>query len=370
MNICFLGGGFCQFGGIERVTSLVANEIAERNLASVHTLSMTDNGKDVYRVSEKVKRGHFFEEEISMKRALFKGALGKTIRYVKQNKVDIIIACGVMYFPLACLAAKLTGAKSVCWEHTSPSSIDEVTGESQIRYLGAKLSNANVLISDAALRHYNGTFRKKNNYLIHNPADPKLFSGVQPYDHRSRRLISVGRLTYQKNYPMLLEVASRVLPQHGDWSWDIYGDGEEYESLQKTIEEKSLTGKVTLKGNVSDLYDRYSQYSAIVMTSRWEGFPMVLIEAAAKGLPMISFDIPTGPNEIITDGVNGYLLPDGDPDKMAQKISVFIENPQLREQMAAASAETAKQFRIDHTVQQWMALFARLCGSKDDQRAV
>jgi len=360
MNICFLGGGFCQFGGIERVTSIIANEIAQRDLAIVHTLSMADNGQNVYPLSTKIKRSYLFEEKCSMKLALCKGALGKTVHYIRKNKLDILIACGVMYFPLACIAAKLTGIKSICWEHTNPSNRNEVTGEREIRFIGAKFSSANVLISEAARNYYNETYRNKNNWLIHNPADAKLYSDHRPYDKNSRRLISVGRLTYQKNYPLLLEVASRILSVHDGWTWDIFGDGREYDLLNQLIAEKGLTGKVALRGTVSDLYDRYPCYSAIIMTSRWEGFPMVLIEAAAKGLPMISFDIPTGPNEIIQDGLNGYLISDGDVDKMVEQIHKFINDPELREKMSFYSRETTRQFSIDNTVQAWIALFDQL----------
>lgn len=360
MNICFLCGGFSQFGGIERVTSIVANALAEKEIHNIYTLSLADNGQKAYVLSEKVNQSHFFTEKCSMKRALLKGILGKTVRYIKENKIDVLIACGVMYFPVACLAAKRTGIQSVCWEHTSPTSKNEIVFEKQSRTLGAKLSSANVLISEAMLHFYQNKYKNGNNCLIHNPADPKLFTDPQPYNPQSRKLITVGRLTYQKNYPMLLEVAQRLLEKTDDWTWDIFGDGREYDELLQSIEEKGLTGKVILQGNVSDLYDRYPQYGGIVMTSRWEGFPMVLIEAAAKGLPMISFDVPTGPNEIIEDGVNGYLIPAGERDQMVEKIRTFLENPDMRKQMSAKSRETSGKFTLENTVCDWIALFEQL----------
>lgn len=360
MNICFLGGGFCQFGGIERVTSIVANALAERNLHTIHTLSLADNGQYAYPLSAKIYRSHLFKEKCSMKRALCKGALGKTIRYIKENNIDILIACGVMYFPIACVAAKRSGIKFVCWEHTSPSSKNEIVLEKQSRLLGAKLSDANVLISEAMLSFYNNKYRKRNNWLIHNPADPKLFSDQKPYNKSSHKLITVGRLTYQKNYPLLLEVAKRVLETNDDWSWDIFGDGREFDLINQSIQEKGLTGKVVLRGNVPDLYDRYPSYSGIIMTSRWEGFPMVLIEAAAKGLPMISFDVPTGPNEIIKNAENGYLIPEGDTDIMVERIQAFIEDPDLREKMSWKARETAGRFTLENTVYAWNKLFEKL----------
>ena len=353
-----------NFGGIERVTTIIANELAEREHVTVYSLSLSHNGPNAYPLSTKINQSFLFEQKCSMKRALCNGALRKTVKYIKKNKIEVLIACGVIYFPLACIAAKLTGIKSVCWEHKSPFSKTEVALEKESRYIGAKLSSVNVLISETAFRYYNETYRSQNNWLIYNPAESNLFLGDSVYDTESCRFISVGRLVYQKNYPLLLDVASRVLSVHQDWTWDIFGDGREYDFLKQRIEEIGLNGRIILKGTVSDLYDRYPSYSAIVMTSRWEGFPMVLIEGAAKGLPMISFDIPTGPNEIILDGVNGYLIREYDADKMAEKIEEFIKHPDLREKMSVKSKETSKRFCVENTVNKWMDLFAQLCDYK------
>lgn len=150
------------------------------------------------------------------------------------------------------------------------------------------------------------------------------------------------------------------MPEYPLWTWDIYGEGELKDSLQKMINENGLSEKIRLMGQVSDLYDRYRDYAFMVMTSRYEGFPMSLIEGAANRLPLISFDIPTGPNEIIVDGVNGYLI-NADSDKdMVVKIRKLIENQEIRESMSKEVYQLTQAFAMERILKQWKILFNKL----------
>jgi glycosyltransferase involved in cell wall biosynthesis len=226
--------------------------------------------------------------------------------------------------------------------------------------LGARFSDKNVLISQEAKSYYESHFRKTRNIVIYNPLDNKLINKEIYYRNNSSALISVGRLTYQKNYHLLIEIAEKVLAKHDGWVWHIYGDGEQREELEALIAEKRLTEKVVLMGNVADLYDRYPSYAGIVMTSRWEGFPMVLIEAAANGLPMISLDIATGPKEIIEDSVNGFLIPEGDINSFISKLDIFMNEPEMREKFSRAASQKVASFRVENIVNQWCKLFLEL----------
>ena len=113
------------------------------------------------------------------------------------------------------------------------------------RKVGAHLSDMNVLIAEEAKSYYEKHFRKKRNVVIYNPADEKLFDKETCYKKESRKLISVGRLTYQKNYHRLLEIADKLLKNNNEWTWHIYGDGEDREELEAIIVEKGLVDKVT-----------------------------------------------------------------------------------------------------------------------------
>lgn len=361
MKLCFLHGGFSIHGGIERVLSVVAPALEERGIAEVYCLALFEaEPLEMYRLPDSLRTDFLFKERVNMRSALMRGGIGRLVRYLKENEIDVIVGCGAIYYPLACIGGRLAGAKVLCWEHTNPGKADEVAFESAGRRLGAMLSHRNVLISKGAYDYYCTHYRKKRNSLVHNPASNELFEEPSDYNRSSLSLISVGRLSYAKNYPLLIDIAEKLLEKHQDWCWDIYGEGGERTALEQKITEKGLQGRVVLKGAVNDLYSRYPQYAAVVMTSRYEGFPMVLIEAAAKGLPMVSFDIETGPSEIIRDGVNGFLIPKGDVDTMIARLETLMEDPELRSRYSAAARKSVESFRLDHVCRQWQELLQDL----------
>lgn len=176
----------------------------------------------------------------------------------------------------------------------------------------------------------------------------------------SKKIVSVGRLTYQKNFEAAIQVASQILIRYPDWTWDVYGQGEDMEKLQATAQECGIYAKMHFCGQVSDLYDRYRNYSLMVMTSRYEGFPMALLEGVGNGLPLVSFDIPTGPNEIIEDGVNGYLIEPFNIDRMVERISRLIENNVLRISMSQASFAKVSEFKEEEITPKWIKMFSEI----------
>ena len=361
MNICFFHAGFSNIGGIERAASILLNELSLDEKYELYSLEYTKiDNKCLYNINENVKRENVFEEQISMATAIMKRHIIAKVRaFIRKNDIDIIVACGALYFPVAVLSAKRTQAKVICWEHTNPHVVGNYKFQKMARRFGLKRSDKNVLITARALAVYE-SIKKGKNTLIYNPVDNALFEKDAAYDADSQKIISVGRLCYAKNYDALIEIAQEVLTAHKDWSWDIYGGGEEFDRLNQKISSSSIADQLTLKGNVLDIYDRYANYSFIVMTSRYEGFPFVLLEASAKALPMVSFDIETGPGEIISNGQNGYLIPEGDKKLFVENLNTLIDNKELRRSMSANSYQTSKRFRIDKISLQWKALFEEM----------
>ncbi len=361
MRLCFLHGGFSIHGGIERVLSIVLPALNEHLAAEVRSLSLCDGEPlAMYALPENVALDSLFSQRVNMRGALRQGGITKLVKYLNKHRIDAVIACGVIYYPLACIAGRLAGVKVICWEHTNPGNKHDVTFESAARKFGAVLSHRNVLITQAACRYYHNNYRKKRNLVIYNPAADELFEDSKKYNQESHTLISVGRLAYPKNYSLLIEIAARILTRENDWCWHIYGEGEERAELEQKIADYGLQGRVVLKGAVDDLYSRYPQYAAIVMTSRYEGFPMVLIEAAAKGLPMISFDIETGPSEIIQDGVNGFLIPENDVNGMVEKLELLMAESEMRAGMSAAAKLSVEPYRVEQICEQWRKLFQEM----------
>lgn len=363
MNIAFLLGGFSNYGGVGRASAILASRLAHEAGCAVTAVCLYRDEKDTgYAVDARVTREYLFDKFLTVKRALLKGAIRKLTAILRKNKADVVVACGTIYYPLALLAARRAGIKCVMWEHTHPSSRDDHFMQDEMRAYAAQRSDANVLIAARAKEIYDARFPHASNILIHNPLDPAAACRREAYGEEHRRILTVGRLSSPKNYPLLIRIAGRILAGHDEWRWDIYGEGELRAELESLIAEAGLSGRVNLMGQCDSVYEVYQNYDFQVMTSRLEGFPMVLIEGAANSLPLVAFDIETGPNEIVFNGRNGFLLPDGDEDGMIAAVRRLMDDRELRLTYSRESAAIAARFSLDEVTKEWMALFRRLKG--------
>lgn len=189
---------------------------------------------------------------------------------------------------------------------------------------------------------------------IYNPL-PFVSDEVSHLDEK--RCIAAGRLESQKNFKDLITAWKTVDARHPDWKLSVYGDGSQKESLLDQIDSMGLKGKVTLEGRTNDVREELLGSSCLVMSSRFEGFPMILLEALATGLPIVSYDCPKGPSEIVTIGANGYLAKVGDTGTLAQGICSVIANEELRKRFGAESKRRSENFSLEKTMEKWDALF-------------
>lgn len=354
MNICFFLGGFHQNGGIGRVTAMLANQMS--NTENYHVIALCYcNPKlpNIYDVSPLIDQQYFLQSYSSMTKQLVFGGIKRLRRFLKEQDIDVLIACGALFYPISVLACRGIKTKCICWEHSNPEGNNDHRGQYWARRFGIKRSDLNVVLTKRALEVFKDNYGAEHTIQIYNPVDPAVFEAAGNYDSKSKRIISVGRLTYQKNFQVAVKVAATVLPQFPEWQWDVYGQGEELEELTKLAGEAGISSQMHFKGQVTDLYQRYKQYSIMVMTSRYEGFPMTLLEGLGNGLPLISFDIPTGPSEIIEDGKNGFLLPEGDIDGMDDKMIRLMNNPNLRLSMSNEAKKKSIMFSITDICSEW-----------------
>lgn len=169
--------------------------------------------------------------------------------------------------------------------------------------------------------------------------------------------IAVGRLDYQKGFDMLIRVWERAHQAHADWQLRIYGEGDQHEALQRQIDQAGLYDVVTLCGRTEDITKAYNSGSIFVLSSRDEAFGLVITEAEACGLPIVTFDCPSAPAELVKDSTNGFIVPLGDEEAMADCICRLIEDASLRKEFGKASVAFAKQFHVDNIAKQWKELF-------------
>ena len=176
-----------------------------------------------------------------------------------------------------------------------------------------------------------------------------------------KQVIFVGRLNEQKGLEYLIETWKRVHQKHKDWILQIYGDGEQRELLLHLISEAKLKDAVVVKHSTRRIMDKYLESSIFLLTSRFEGFGMVLIEAMACGVPVVSFDCPWGPADIIKNGEDGFLVEYLNTTEAAEKVVQLIESPELRMKMSIRARENVQRYSRNTVMKQWIELFYSLC---------
>ena len=149
--------------------------------------------------------------------------------------------------------------------------------------------------------------------------------------------------------------------RYPQWRLDIYGEGDLRQQLQQQIDQASLSEVVTLRGVTTDIVSKYIDASLFLLSSRDEAFGLVITEAEACGLPVVAFDCPSAPHELVRHGQNGFMVPLGDVDDFADKICKLIADEQLRKAFGAASVAVATQFKIEAIQEQWMDLYHKIC---------
>lgn len=345
-------------GGAERVAWNLAEEFSSQY--HVTLISIFDKNKwcgRPYSFPTIVLSNHY----VSLTQFLFPLA-SKLRNYIKSNSIDILIAITAGVVTIADLAAARTSTKVVYAEHSNLENTTYGRKHQLRQYIGAKCSDMVVALTE----------RDKNNFLkkyklaadkicvIPNWYEPETMT-KKPYKTEAKKLISVGRLERVKGYHYLIEVAEQIYLLFPDWKWDIYGDGTLYKEIQSQIKKKHLENFITLKGNVTGLAAIYQEYSIYVMTSQYEGLPMALLEAQTAGLPIVSFDCPTGPAEIVCDGVNGRIVEAYHTKKMAAVLKRLMSESKLRERYAAKAGIDLDRYCKENVRQQWIDLFNKMC---------
>ena len=202
-------------------------------------------------------------------------------------------------------------------------------------------------------------WRKVNNHVFVIPDvvhlnEKDVYSNVD-----AKSAVFVGRLSRQKNIGCLLSIWQLVRQRHPDWQLHVYGEkGDIEEPLWQQLHEEG--NGVTVHSPTTEILNVYQQHAMLLLTSRYEPFGMVLPEAMSCGLPVIAFDCPYGPADIITDDMDGFLVKDWDIMSFADKVCLLMENQDLRQQMGQAAIRSSQRYRSDRIMSVWQELFESL----------
>ncbi len=180
-----------------------------------------------------------------------------------------------------------------------------------------------------------------------------------PADLSAPRVLSAGRLVEQKGFDLLIDAWVAVAPEHTDWTLRICGKGPLKKELRRQVRRLELGDTVELPG-ARVVADEMTEASIFVLSSRFEGFPLVLLEAMSQGMAVVAFDCPTGPGEIVRAGENGILVAAGDVLGLAAGMRTLIEDDALRRRLGAAAVETAKRFSVSSVGPRWVAFLDEL----------
>jgi glycosyltransferase involved in cell wall biosynthesis len=173
-------------------------------------------------------------------------------------------------------------------------------------------------------------------------------------------VLAAGRLTPQKGFDLLVDAFDRVAREEPEWALRIFGTGVQRDELQAMIEERGLSERVLLMGRTEQVGEELSRSSIFALSSRYEGFGMVIVEAMSKGVPVVSFDCPRGPGDIVHDGEDGLLVPNRDVERFASALLRLMRDEPLRRSMGAAAVRTAERYRPEIIGEEWERLLGGL----------
>ena len=364
-------------GGVERVLTLKANYFADHYGYDI-TIILTE-GKDkplFYPLSDKVKVVNLdigFEElwTCSFLKKIFV-YLKKQRLYKKLLKQELLrihpdITISLLRREINFLTSIINGSKKIGELHVNRSNYRNFEpGETNVlKNLFSKLWMNNLVSNLKQLDRFvvlteedHRNWPELNNVVV--IPDPLTFSSSTYSTSTEKRVIAVGRYVYQKGFDLLLRSWALVEKSTSDWILTIVGEGDRspYDSL---IDELNIDRtRCKLLGPTDRIQEEYMSSSFLVMSSRFEGFGMVLVEAMANGLPVISFDCPCGPKDIIQNHIDGLLVENGNVEKLAEAIIWMIQHPEERQKMANNAVENVQRFKIEQIAEQWKLLFEAL----------
>lgn len=353
-RICFFIGNLNQSGGTERVASVIANELHKSGY-KIHMLSLQCGNSHFFELAEGVEIQQLFS---TVGRGILRLPLAiiKLRCYLQRNKIDILIDVESILALYALPAVIGLKTRHVCWEHFNYNVDLGKSSRRLARKLAARFADDVVTLTERDKQLWlANTACKANITAIPNPITIELPAVIN--SHKEKLFLAVGRLTYQKGFDLLLQAWAQVAPLHPDWRLRIVGDGEDKGILEKLCRDFNIEASVEFVPKTNNIAVHYQKAAFFVMSSRFEGLPLVLIEAQAYGLPIISFDCDTGPTEIIKQGETGWLCEKNDGNSlscaMLQALDLSKDN---YKKISNASVNNIKVFSVDKILHKWSVM--------------
>lgn len=340
-------------GGSERVMSLLANTFAQRGY-EVEIICINKH-LVFYPIDDKVKVW-FAEDEVQSTSILKK--MGWMRKHIKQERPDVVIAFMLEVYCVTLASLVGIHIPVISSERVDPHFFGKA--KSLLRWLLLRRTTHLVVQTERIKEFYSPKIQARTT-IIKNPVTEKVF-GLRPVEKQDR-LIAVGRLAYQKNYPMMFRAFAHVHKLYPQYQLVVYGDGPQKKEIRDEITKLGMEGYIVLAGKSEYIIDELNRSRLFVMSSDYEGMSNALLEAVCVGLPVLSTDV-SGARDLISDGRNGFVVSVGDEAAFASALQRLLSSPEQMEEMGKNSKAMAVEFKEEKIVDQWEKLIRTVVRQK------
>lgn len=379
MKIFYFISSLANSGGIERILTLKMNYLAENTSHEITVVTSDDKGKPPF--FSLCKKVRLLQLDINYSEALDYNIIRRVFKYLrkqtrhkkilklllKEESPDVMISTFGLEMPVIA-GLDFKGKKILEFHFSKNSRFNELKYNHRgalwfaFEYVRSWMNNFNikhydkfVVLTEQDRKLWN---MQDKIIVIPNFISDNIFPA--PYSEHSKVVVAVGRFTVQKGFDRLIEIWRRVHEVDKNWKLLLVGGGECKEQLYIKIMEYNLSDSVQLKSPTTHIFDLYKQAAIYAMTSYYEGFPMVLLEAKAFGLPIIAYNCECGPQEIVEDGLNGFLIEDGNENEFVKKLLLLMNDSKLRKRMSTNMLLNIEKYSEASVMKQWIDLFEKL----------
>lgn len=377
MKICIWLGTISDIGGVQRLCTLLANELAKENEVTIASFDTPEKlANVVYKLNKRVKFVEFPKNKASsnifyriMRRILFKLIRNdkylekidfpkfmrkRLVDFANQGKYDAIIGAHWYHSLWLAMIAPEVKAKTIGWQLTDFNACFNIPGQYAWRkkvLFEEYISNLDhyVVLNERTKEKIDTNFGIDSS-IIYNP---RSYTSKEKSDMKNKVFLAAGRMVHVKAFDNLVEAFKIFAQENSDWKLLLVGDGEDLPMIRDKIKKYGLEQRIITPGKTDDIKEYFLQSSVLLLPSRWEGMPMIGLEALEMGCPIIAYDIDAmGP--IISDGSNGLIVKENqDVNAYAQAMLEIAENQALRDQMHQAALQKANQFSVGKIMSEW-----------------
>ena len=349
-KVVFLINSLNNAGGTERITTSLANYLADDSNIQVTIVAVYNNGTSFFELSPSItlhylnntKHGNIYTDYLrNIQR------IRKLAKQIQPNYwIDVCSAMSLMSLP-ALIGLHI---KVISWEHFNANVNWNPITSPLARKLISKYAYKIVTLTNDDKHIFKKKYKAKNVICIPNFITVRV-KGVASLTEK--KILSIGRFTEQKGFDMLLDAWQLTTCRHEGWVLQIVGQGELKEALREQAQRLELTDSVIFQEPTKNVISLYKNSSIYVMSSRFEGLPLVLIEALSYGLPIISFNCETGPKDIVEHEETGILVPPNDIKQLATAIDFLANTPDKRKEFQLNSIRKAENFKVPYIIGLW-----------------